>query len=642
MNNKDKIPVSNIILTVISTVLIGLFFVYISGRSAFPTVEYYPENGEADITGIDMDKNMCRLVNDWNFYPMVHYTPEDFAGGDPAGLDNDARELPYGTYHILLKTKPDTVLELAGYSIDYGTRVFINGKELLNVGYVDSDPEKAVPGSRFMRIPFYTGDGEVEIIYQYSNYFHNEGGFIQATYISSPEIMNIFLRQVNTSALLLGGGLLFLGFYFLLCAAVMKNPEYGSLALCSFVLSVRNQLFFLEYILPAGTPYSTAYRLFILESSLMPLGSMFLLLAFYRKNLSKWLKIVYTASVAVLTAVHFILDSHDLVSLCKLCYFIGLAVFVLILVLLLVRIFGKRVEWKLADTVTLVAMLIFAAGMTFEGTNIRKTEAVAHYGTSQLWLVLCILILAIVINHRNVMQERMLRKEVQRNEVLGQINTMNRDFLQNVAHELRTPLTVISGYAQLMEMQARRGKGGVEDPERLKTIRDEADRLGEMVTKLMEYTFGNTGQVEFSEIYAADLLKSSQAILKPVCAKKSNTLVTVNESSHSVHANFELLLQVIINLVVNANRHTDKGTITIRVREIPGNLEFSVADTGSGIAPDVAEHIFERGFTKDGGTGLGLAICADTMRLHGGSIRLNATGPSGSEFVFDVPSSGKV
>ena len=104
-----------------------------------------------------------------------------------------------------------------------------------------------------------------------------------------------------------------------------------------------------------------------------------------------------------------------------------------------------------------------------------------------------------------------------------------------------------------------------------------------------------------------------------------------------MRANFELILQVIINLVVNANRHTDKGKITISVRDIPGNVEFTVADTGSGIAPEVAEHIFERGFTKDGGTGLGLAICSDTMRLHGGMIKLKSTGPGGSEFVFEVP-----
>ncbi|MBO4505770.1 MAG: HAMP domain-containing histidine kinase [Lachnospiraceae bacterium] len=637
MLTKNKIPIVNIILTIIAMLAIGGFFFYISGRFAYDTVEIYPEEGIADLSKVDTDNTMIRLVNFWDFYPDRLYAPEDFKDGRPEGYDFYAKDRPYGTYRVELELKPDIIVELAGYSIDYGTRVFVNGEECLNIGYVDADPEKAVPGSRFMKIPIYTGDGRVEVIYQYSNYFHNDGGFIQATYISSPRIIDLLVGKLNILGILIGGGLIFLGLYFLLSAAVMKNPEFAALAICSFVMSARNQYFLLEYILPESMPYAVAYRFFILIVSMIPIASVYLFIAFYRKTISKWVISAFGVVTTVLIVLHFVLDSHDMVKLCISSFLCTAAGALVMLPSAAVYYFKRRDEWTIAETATISAIFLLVGAMIYEGLYTGRAEAVAHYGTTQSWLILCILILAIVINVRSVRQERMLREEIRRNEVLGQINTMNRDFLQNVAHELRTPLTVISGYAQLMELQAQRGKSGADDPERLKTIRNEADRLGEMVTKLMDYTFGNKGDVEFSDVYAADLLKSAAAILKPVCAKRSNTLDAVNESKRPMRANFELVLQVIINLVVNANRHTDKGKITISVRDIPGNVEFTVADTGSGIAPEVAEHIFERGFTKDGGTGLGLAICSDTMRLHGGMIKLKSTGPGGSEFVFEVP-----
>ena len=96
-------------------------------------------------------------------------------------------------------------------------------------------------------------------------------------------------------------------------------------------------------------------------------------------------------------------------------------------------------------------------------------------------------------------------------------------------------------------------------------------------------------------------------------------------------------MQVLINLIANASRHTSKGVITLEVEEVEGFAAFSISDTGCGIASDVIPHIFEKGFTTTEGRGLGLAICRETIQLHGGTIELVSTGETGSRFRFTVP-----
>ena len=230
-----------------------------------------------------------------------------------------------------------------------------------------------------------------------------------------------------------------------------------------------------------------------------------------------------------------------------------------------------------------------------------------------------------------------MAEEQQKNEVLGQINLMNRDFLQTVAHELRTPLSVISGYAQLTELQLQKGKLSPQAPERLLTIRSEADRLGAMVANLMAYTYGEVKEAELHMVNPKDLLHNAKLIAEPVCEKKSNRLEISCETDCMLHGNFELLLQVLINMIVNASRHTDAGLITVSVRDDGDFAAFAVSDTGTGISEETATHIFERGYSADGGNGLGLAICMDTVRMHGGDLKLTSTGPDGTTFTFTIP-----
>lgn len=105
-----------------------------------------------------------------------------------------------------------------------------------------------------------------------------------------------------------------------------------------------------------------------------------------------------------------------------------------------------------------------------------------------------------------------------------------------------------------------------------------------------------------------------------------------------MYGNASMLLQIFINLVVNANRHTKNGVITLSAsdKESREYVVFRVADTGTGISEDILSHIFEKGYSGDGGSGLGLAICLEAVEAHGGTLKVERTGPEGTVFSFTV------
>lgn len=626
-------------LPLLAVAFIGAFYVYASGRFIKSTPEVRAEDGVVDIHGVPLDTQIYHLVNNWDFYAGHLFGPEDFRNGnqpapkDPAEVRDDHK----GTYRVRIQGEPNTYISLCSYSIDYSMRIFVDGREVRNFGNVSDNPDEVVHGGHYFTLPLYIGDsGEVEIIYQYANYMHHDGGFIQATFIGTPEVVDNYVRGMTIFSLFTGGGLLFLAFYFLMYAACQKNREYGVLAACCIMIAFRNAFFVREFLLQPDFPFVLHYRTFVMVVSMIPTMAVFLPAAYFPKVIGKKLERVFAAICVVLAALHYVLPTESLVGLCHISYYICIAWAILVIVLF-VRYAVKKERPGFADVLIFGIILMLFFVMLYEGIHTNDSSLIAHFGATPFGLLICILVLSILASRKIQRKINLLAEEQRKNVVLGQINTMNRDFLQTVAHELRTPLSVISGYAQLTEMQIEKGRLSPQTPERLHTIRSEADRLGAMVANLMAYTYGEANEAELHMVDPKELLHNAELIAEPVCEKKGNRLKTACETEAMLHGNFELLLQVLINMIVNASRHTENGEISVGVKDGDGVAVFTVCDTGTGIGEEAAGHIFERGYSADGGNGLGLAICMDTIRMHGGELELTSTGPQGTTFTFTVP-----
>lgn len=618
--------------------MIAVFFILCKSRLQTEFPEVRPLDGILDVRDVDFSSGVWHVVNEWDYYPGQLYAPEDFAVPETVPVKHNESPLDahLGTWRIRILARENTYLSLCSFSIDYSTRIFVNGEEVRNIGYVSADPKEAVPMVRYVTLPLYSGEtGEIEIIYQYANFVHHDAGFIQNTLLSTPENIDEYQRGLTLNSLLVSSGHVFLLFYFLLCAALQKNREYAALALCCLVIALRNQYFFSEYLLGNASSFYIKYRIVVLDVSLIPASAFYLLAAFYPNAVKRNIVCLFTGIFAVLGLLHFLVPTQALVTLCHVCYYVC-APFLTGLIIRFVRYFRKEQKPNRLDVLTLLSISFFIVMLVWEGIHTGSDSTVNHFGVTPLAMVFCILLLAIVINSRIQYQTAMLRQVRAQNILLGQMYDMNQDFLRTIAHELKTPLTVISGYAQLIERQMESGCLSEKTPDRLRTIYSEADRLGDLVTRLIDYSYGRTHDAEMRRVDIEELFRSTAAIMMPVCARRQNALTFRNTCSGVLHGNFELLLQLLINLIVNATRHTEAGQILVEAKEEESFIVFTVSDTGSGIAAEDVPYIFEKGFTTGQGRGLGLAICRDIVSVHSGQLELVSTSPRGTIFRFTV------
>lgn len=224
---------------------------------------------------------------------------------------------------------------------------------------------------------------------------------------------------------------------------------------------------------------------------------------------------------------------------------------------------------------------------------------------------------------------------------LAETDRVRRDLVANVSHELRTPITALQ--ARLENLV-----DGVEtaDPELLRTMLCQVERLGRLVQQLLDLSRLESGALPLDrrEFDVAPMLELAvrESRLHSGDVRLS---VAVEPEELSIHADAERLHQVVANLVENAMRHSPPGgEVEVRARPTDGGVRFEVADDGPGIPDGDATRVFERFYRADtarssdhGGAGLGLAIARWIVDLHGGEIHTERDQPNGCRMVFVIP-----
>lgn len=604
--------------------------------------EIRPQDGVLDIRDIDISSGVFNVANNWDFYPEKLYTSQDFKSGtvvEKAEENVSASNFSYGTHRLRILAQPNRYYTICGFSLDYASRVFVNGTEVAVFGNVADNAADFVPKVGYMTIPLFSGNnGEIEIIYQYGNFVHKEGGYIPPTYISTPQLMEEFKATNDLVSLTISGGLLLLALYFMLSAAMRRKVDFLCLAFCCLLMALRDQNFFNIHLLPADTSWYFAYRSLILIVMLMPVSILLLLKSLYIKATKHWPLYVYLSIVFIAAVLICFLPTQELVTVSTAVYYLSIP-YLFYLIFGVIRHYMKNTKLKASDFLVISGFVLLLLSMLTEALLTGRSAEVTRYGTAAYGVLGFVLLNATAINIQIQQRETALIESRSRGEMLEKMNRLNMEFLHKVAHELKTPLTVISGYAQLTGMQLSADNISEETPENLKTIQQEAQRLADMVTRLMEYSYGKKSDARFERVVVAELLQNVRAITSPMCLKNNNVVRIEEFTCADVHGNFEMLLQIFINLVVNASKSTQNGIIKISAfdQEEEKFVLFRVEDTGSGIAPEVLPHIFEQGFSASGSSGLGLTICQEAVQAHGGDIWVERTGPEGTVFVFTVP-----
>jgi len=216
------------------------------------------------------------------------------------------------------------------------------------------------------------------------------------------------------------------------------------------------------------------------------------------------------------------------------------------------------------------------------------------------------------------------------------------EFLANMSHEIRTPLNAILGFVQLMQ---RAGDRSEDDRHALKVLSRSGEHLLALINDVLSMARIEAGR-SVVEIAAFDLRRMLAAVGEMFRlraeGKGLELFVDIAEDVPAVVRGDEAKLrQVLINLLGNAMKFTDRGRVQLFVSWLDGTGSFLVRDTGRGIAPEDQARLFDAftqaGSTRHEGTGLGLAICRNYVRLMGGEIRLESKLGAGARFWFDIP-----
>lgn len=262
---------------------------------------------------------------------------------------------------------------------------------------------------------------------------------------------------------------------------------------------------------------------------------------------------------------------------------------------------------------TLIQLLIIATGLVTYYVNVKMyLEAVQH--------------------------ARVQKSLAEQNEMLDNMNVMKNEFFANTSHEMKTPLTVISAAVQYADALLEAEGGNAEVQEAMKSAQSEVMRVARLVTSTLNLSNMRESRQRMRQLDLGELASHCAEAHRLLIEKKGNILeITAPLRLGMVFGNADMLAQAITNLLENANRHTESGRISLTVSREPAGISLIVADTGSGVAPELLPRIFDRGVSGTGSTGYGLYLCKNIAGAHRGEISMESAPGAGSSVLMLLP-----
>jgi signal transduction histidine kinase len=282
----------------------------------------------------------------------------------------------------------------------------------------------------------------------------------------------------------------------------------------------------------------------------------------------------------------------------------------------------------------------------------RTIGAIVLYGNmpSQLSRHDIFLLSTAAIQAAMAIQNALLFAEVKdKNAALERVNRLKSQFLATVTHELRTPLHSIISYGALILEGFVEGELTAEQEEHIQFMVHRAEDLSRLVDDMLDLSKIEADRLEVKVEPLALESSLTEVVnqLKPMAnAKGLHITLDVEDALPLALADSQRIRQVVLNLVSNALKFTEKGGVTIRCTRLEryDMLRISVSDTGIGISPAALDDIFEAFRQADGsttrrfgGTGLGLTIARKLIELQGGEVYVESIVGQGSTFSFTLP-----
>ncbi|MBR6102003.1 MAG: HAMP domain-containing histidine kinase [Ruminococcus sp.] len=227
---------------------------------------------------------------------------------------------------------------------------------------------------------------------------------------------------------------------------------------------------------------------------------------------------------------------------------------------------------------------------------------------------------------------------------IGKVNKLRADLIANISHDLRTPLTMVKAYAEMI----RDFSGDIPEKrnEHVGIIIDEADRLSNLVSNILELSKLESGNLELNctEFSLHDKIRDILTRYTLLIEQNGYDIAFESDEDRIIRADADKLDQVLYNFINNAINYSGENKV-IRVRQLNREdcTRIEVTDNGKGISKELLPKVFDRYYRGDKvqrdvvGTGLGLSICKEILKKHGFAFGVLSEEGKGSTFWFEIP-----
>ncbi|WP_051217381.1 hybrid sensor histidine kinase/response regulator [Paenibacillus assamensis] len=651
-----------VVLLIFLCIMLGLRWVW--SELFFPAIDHpRPVNGVLDMRGWDLEKyDTIPLDGEWKFYPDTFISYQDLSltttkphsipvPGDWSSLltNESANSFGYGTYRLRILIDPlEEPISFWMQGIQASSTAEINGIVAAQVGQPSDQANEYVPESTSYTATYSVkGAEEIELLIRVANYDNpNNGGIVRSIRFGSLAALDhvrwysIGFQLVSFIIVMLHS--LYAGIIYLFNRRERLLLNFGLLTLTVGISIVVDR----DNLLMLWAPfinYTWALKIKMiaylwLSFFILALFNSFFLIA--RKNM--WLRI-YTSALIAYTGFIWISSAslvHSSVEwgIYYAFYLLPLAGFIY---LLIAKISPKQDNDKI--------YLLFSAASILSGAiwsmiNSNINVTVVYYPIDLLAALTGFSAYWFKQYFRHTEENKKLTEQLQKADKLKD------EFLANTSHELRTPLHGIMNIAQTVvtKEKANMNERSIKDMELLITI---SRRMSYTLNDLLDVARLQEHRIVLQQepLRIQSVIPGVIGMLSFMTEGKSVQLkIDIEDSVPSVMADEKRLVQILYNLIHNALKFTNEGTISVSAEVQDGHLIIHVSDTGIGMNNQTQAKVFQRyeqgadGKNDGRGFGLGLNICKQLVELHGSTLTVRSELGQGSVFSFGLPISVNV
>jgi signal transduction histidine kinase/ActR/RegA family two-component response regulator len=606
------------------------------------------KNGVLDLRGTNLAEDPVSLDGTWALYWHQLTFPPDTPTGKPVFVDFprlwNNLGLPskgYATYCltvILPKRANHLAMDVPDCYSCY--RLYLNGRLLTNSGTPDTSADKAVPHwfNKTVNVP--DGADTLHLVLQMANFWHSRGGPYKELRIGGRTPLYLE-RDRNTAVDFLLCGCLFMGGLFFLGLYLFGRHDKAILFFSLFCVTYSYRL--------VGASFYALHSVFPKLNWFLTIHLEYLTLFLSITFLVEYVRRLYPEDVnhKIIRGMEWFCLTFAAISLVtppsvftRLINPFLIVMFAYIGYTLYVYIVAAR-KHRIGSKYALLSMGVLM--LTFTVLNLEylgwlgRMQGVQAFGYISFFFLQS-LILSFRFSY-DLKQAKLQAEQGAR---------AKSEFLSSMSHEIRTPLNSVIGMTHLLLMNETRS----DQKEQLQVLLFSANNLLSIVNDILDYHKIEAGKIEFESIpiYLPELASNIVAGFMSFAAEKNIALHLEADPGikEMVMGDPTRLCQVINNLVHNAIKFTNRGSVWLRLRaegRESGALRvlFSVEDTGIGISPDKHRQVFDEFAQADsstsrgyGGTGLGLTISQKLLSLRGSELHLRSELGKGSTFYFSL------